>query len=127
MLTRLQFLSPPLSLPLSPLLSAGAGAFYPFAGLIRRNPLFSRFCPISMRPMKTLPLCLAAFLAVQCTTPPAPEAHTDTPDATRYVPAWAKEAVWYQVFVERFHNGDPSNDPTLHDIEGAYPDEQPAG
>jgi glycosidase len=80
-----------------------------------------------MRPMKTLPLCLAAFLAVQCTTPPAPEAHTDTPDATRYVPAWAKEAVWYQVFVERFHNGDPSNDPTLHDIEGAYPDEQPAG
>ncbi|NBC11000.1 MAG: hypothetical protein GVY24_04590 [Planctomycetes bacterium] len=26
-------------------------------------------------------------------------------------PDWAKDAVWYQVFVERFRNGDPSNDP----------------
>ena len=28
----------------------------------------------------------------------------DTPD-------WAKHAVWYQIFPERFRNGDPSNDP----------------
>ncbi len=27
-------------------------------------------------------------------------------------PAWAKDVVWYQIFVERFHNGDRSNDPT---------------
>lgn len=26
-------------------------------------------------------------------------------------PAWAKNVVWYQIFVERFNNGDPSNDP----------------
>ncbi|MEM7577266.1 MAG: alpha-amylase family glycosyl hydrolase [Planctomycetota bacterium] len=26
-------------------------------------------------------------------------------------PDWAKRVVWYQVFVERFRNGDPSNDP----------------
>ena len=26
-------------------------------------------------------------------------------------PEWAKHAVWYQIFVERFRNGDPSNDP----------------
>ncbi|MEM6391526.1 MAG: alpha amylase N-terminal ig-like domain-containing protein [Planctomycetota bacterium] len=26
-------------------------------------------------------------------------------------PAWAREAVWYQIFPERFRNGDPSNDP----------------
>lgn len=31
-------------------------------------------------------------------------------------PAWAKEAVWYQIFVERFNNGDPKNDPTVADI-----------
>ncbi|MBL7849498.1 MAG: DUF3459 domain-containing protein [Cyclobacteriaceae bacterium] len=31
-------------------------------------------------------------------------------------PAWAKEAVWYQIFVERFHNGDPKNDPTAADV-----------
>jgi glycosidase len=26
-------------------------------------------------------------------------------------PDWAKHAVWYQIFPERFRNGDPSNDP----------------
>lgn len=26
-------------------------------------------------------------------------------------PHWAKEAIWYQIFPERFRNGDPSNDP----------------
>jgi glycosidase len=31
-------------------------------------------------------------------------------------PAWAKNAVWYELFVERFCNGDPSNDPTVADI-----------
>ncbi len=31
-------------------------------------------------------------------------------------PSWAKEVVWYQIFVERFHNGDPSNDPTPESI-----------
>ncbi|NBS88181.1 MAG: alpha-amylase, partial [Verrucomicrobia bacterium] len=25
---------------------------------------------------------------------------------------WAEEAVWYQIFPERFRNGDPKNDPT---------------
>ncbi len=37
------------------------------------------------------------------------------------VPEWAKEAVWYQIFPERFRNGDPSNDPTLQDIMGSWP------
>jgi len=43
------------------------------------------------------------------------------------VPAWAQEAVWYQIFVERFNNGDPENDQTLEDIVGSYPHLQPAG
>lgn len=37
------------------------------------------------------------------------------------VPVWAKKAVWYQIFPERFRNGDPNNDPTLEGIRGAYP------
>ncbi|MDZ7361576.1 MAG: glycoside hydrolase family 13 protein [candidate division KSB1 bacterium] len=37
------------------------------------------------------------------------------------VPTWAKKAIWYQIFPERFCNGDPGNDPTLDDIRGAYP------
>ncbi|HEX2975126.1 MAG TPA: glycoside hydrolase family 13 protein, partial [Bacteroidales bacterium] len=37
------------------------------------------------------------------------------------VPGWMKEVVWYQIFVERFRNGDTSNDPELSDMEGSYP------
>ncbi len=28
------------------------------------------------------------------------------------VPEWAKHVIWYQIFPERFRNGDPQNDPT---------------
>ncbi|NWF89062.1 MAG: alpha-glucosidase C-terminal domain-containing protein [Ignavibacteriaceae bacterium] len=38
-----------------------------------------------------------------------------------FVPEWAKKVVWYQIFPERFRNGDTSNDPTVKDIEGSYP------
>ncbi|MBX2992451.1 MAG: alpha-glucosidase C-terminal domain-containing protein [Bacteroidetes bacterium] len=41
------------------------------------------------------------------------------------VPAWAKEAVWYQIFPERFRNGDPKNDPTVEDIRGSWPHDEP--
>jgi glycosidase len=41
-------------------------------------------------------------------------------------PAWAREAVWYQIFVERFRNGDPSNDPQPESMHGAYPGYIPA-
>lgn len=47
------------------------------------------------------------------------------PSELSSVPAWAREAVWYQIFPERFRNGDPSNDPTVEDIEGSWPHEQP--
>ncbi len=42
-----------------------------------------------------------------------------------FVPQWAKSVVWYQIFPERFRNGDPSNDPTVNDILGADPAEPP--
>jgi glycosidase len=32
-------------------------------------------------------------------------------------PDWAKHAVWYQIFPERFRNGDPSNDPGEREYE----------
>lgn len=31
-------------------------------------------------------------------------------------PEWSKTAIWYQIFVERFYNGDKKNDPTLANI-----------
>jgi cyclomaltodextrinase / maltogenic alpha-amylase / neopullulanase len=33
------------------------------------------------------------------------------------VPAWAKDAIWYQIFPERYRNDDPSNDPTPAELE----------
>jgi glycosidase len=42
------------------------------------------------------------------------------------VPAWSKEAIWYQIFVERFRNGDPSNDPAPADMSGGYPEKLPS-
>ncbi|AFN74004.1 cyclomaltodextrinase [Melioribacter roseus P3M-2] len=42
-------------------------------------------------------------------------------------PQWAKEAVWYQIFPERFNNGDKSNDPKPEDMEGAWPYFTPEG
>ncbi|NOZ04280.1 MAG: DUF3459 domain-containing protein [FCB group bacterium] len=36
-------------------------------------------------------------------------------------PDWAADAVWYQIFPERFHNGDPTNDPTVSSLRGTWP------
>ncbi|OGU32241.1 MAG: hypothetical protein A2X67_13905 [Ignavibacteria bacterium GWA2_55_11] len=33
------------------------------------------------------------------------------------VPQWAKDAVWYQIFPERFRNGNTKNDPTREELE----------
>ena len=40
---------------------------------------------------------------------------------SEFVPQWAKKAIWYQVFPERFRNGDPGNDPRKEDIRYADP------
>lgn len=38
-----------------------------------------------------------------------------------FTPEWSKGVVWYQIFPERFSNGDPKNDPKVTDQAGAYP------
>jgi cyclomaltodextrinase len=63
---------------------------------------------------------LAAVVCVGCARQPAAA-------PTLAVPSWAADAVWYQIFVERFRNGDPSNDPTAHDIEGFSSQRTPDG
>ncbi|MBC8215049.1 MAG: glycoside hydrolase family 13 protein [Candidatus Marinimicrobia bacterium] len=37
------------------------------------------------------------------------------------LPDWATDAVWYQIFPERFNNGDHANDPTLASTVGTWP------
>lgn len=36
---------------------------------------------------------------------------TTSPDALFHTPDWAKDAIWYQIMLERFRNGDSKNDP----------------
>ncbi len=38
-----------------------------------------------------------------------------------FVPQWAKEVVWYQIFPDRFRNGDSTNDPTKETLKGSWP------
>jgi len=46
----------------------------------------------------------------------------ETPGAKlNNVPDWGKSAVWYQIFPERFRNGDPANDPTRDTLEMHFP------
>jgi cyclomaltodextrinase / maltogenic alpha-amylase / neopullulanase len=42
-------------------------------------------------------------------------------DQAEFVPDWAKSAIWYQIFPDRFRNGDIHNDPTIETLEGSWP------
>ena len=37
---------------------------------------------------------------------------------------WAADAIWYQIFPDRFWNGDTTNDPTIATLEGTWPYEK---
>ena len=69
----------------------------------------------------TLGASLAVTIATDCRAQVDNSANFSTP------PAWAQDAIWYQVLVERFRNGDPGNDPTLADVQPGSSDSFPAG
>lgn len=71
--------------------------------------------------MKIRALLLLLLVAAGCDPGPATESSTElalapVPPEQR-VPDWAADAVWYQIFPERFRNGDASNDPTRESLE----------
>lgn len=68
---------------------------------------------------KLAAIILSIILISSCSSPQK----TDLFD----LPGWAKEAVWYQIFPERFANGDLNNDPQPIDMEGAWPYFTPEG
>ncbi|MDF7812779.1 glycoside hydrolase family 13 protein [Hymenobacter sp. YC55] len=45
---------------------------------------------------------------------------TASADSSAQPPAWARDVIWYQIFVERFHNGDPTNDPRPVNFAGSF-------
>ena len=72
---------------------------------------------VSWKSATWLACCFAWFLLGQARPLTAP---FDEP------PGWAREAIWYQIFVERFRNGDSANDPRPVYMRGAYPGYVPA-
>ena len=46
---------------------------------------------------------------------------------TPAAPGWPADAVWYQIFPERFRNSDPANDPVPASLEGTWPGFVPPG
>jgi len=65
------------------------------------------------------------FLIMGCTHNPASDEkdHLEAKKTTSLhdVPDWSHDVVWYQIFAERFRNGDRTNDPRPQDITGCYP------
>jgi cyclomaltodextrinase / maltogenic alpha-amylase / neopullulanase len=68
-----------------------------------------------------------ASLLILCVFLFAPHSFPQNSNDIPRVPGWAKDAIWYQIFPERFANGDKNNDPTPHDMEGAWPYKTPDG
>jgi len=64
--------------------------------------------------MRTSFLLLLLAATFGCTSP------TPEPKPTLKRSPWS-EVIFYQIFPERFQNGDPSNDPTLDDMRGSWP------
>ena len=65
--------------------------------------------------MQKARLLLLALLALQCQTATPGKEEPPT------LPAWS-DVVFYQIFPDRFANGDPANDPTFEDTKGGWPD-----
>jgi glycosidase len=64
--------------------------------------------------MKLRLIILASFF---CITTYYTEAQKPTP--FNEPPTWSKNVIWYQIFVERFNNGDKTNDPTPLNMKSA--------
>ncbi len=73
-------------------------------------------------------LVLGLFAASQLHSTPMEESSPKTTqddsfhaESFSHAPEWAKNVVWYQIFLERFQNGDSANDPRPQDLKSGYP------
>ncbi len=71
---------------------------------------------------KNVLFLLAVFLIMGSASFAQPIAHQFSQP-----PQWAKNVIWYQIFVERFYNGDTTNDPQPENMFTASADPVPTG
>jgi glycosidase len=97
-----------------------------FGEMIRNNFIFNNTNDAMNVIKQVLLLLILSGLLIAGCRPMGKKESIKNEKSLASVPGWAKEAIWYQIFVERFRNGDPSNDPTPADMAGSYPDRIPA-
>lgn len=68
--------------------------------------------------MKKILIILIVGVLGGCQDASTPEIGSTITD----VPEWSKEMIWYQIFPERFRNGDPTNDPRPQDMRLGFPE-----
>jgi glycosidase len=66
--------------------------------------------------MKRFVILLIAFSTFSLTMCEQKKEPKESQQVFEQPPAWAKDVIWYQIFVERFNNGDPTNDPKPENI-----------
>ncbi|HPN71270.1 MAG TPA: hypothetical protein PLZ32_17205, partial [Saprospiraceae bacterium] len=67
-----------------------------------------------------IPFCLLGMVLLGCKQ--KDKINTMENTAFEDSPKWAESAIWYQIFVERFHNGNLSNDPTPEFMQATFDD-----
>lgn len=77
--------------------------------------------------MKKQTMALAGMLIAATSIAQTPANNAEQNNRLTHVPQWAREAVWYQIFVERFRNGDTTNDPTAESIKDYVHRDIPTG
>jgi len=65
--------------------------------------------------MKSFLVLIFALLTVTCVQ------KNSSAEIKGSTPEWAQSVVWYQIFPERFRNGDTSNDPAVPDMKHGWP------
>ncbi|MCF6170185.1 MAG: glycoside hydrolase family 13 protein [Bacteroidales bacterium] len=70
-----------------------------------------------MRSITVFLFILFSFVFVMCEQ--KPEKKKEIKILREQPPSWAKDAIWYQIFVERFNNGDRANDPRPENMYAA--------
>jgi glycosidase len=64
------------------------------------------------KPLLIVSIFLICLFFIMCSNQTKPVRITQPPE-------WSKNVIWYQIFVERFSNGDPANDPKPENIRTA--------
>ncbi|WP_299548066.1 alpha-amylase family glycosyl hydrolase [Seonamhaeicola sp.] len=79
--------------------------------------------------MKLIPCILLSLLCLSSCKEKENIKASEAKTTTNYdlPPKWAQDVIWYEIAVERFYNGDPSNDQTAADIVDTYPGFVPEG